>query len=86
MTRSSFRVHKIRKGIGSTHQGLLGTYTTNIKITSPAHKQSMVGRLECRIYQWHYVSGKEFLDVYAYEGHCRMIIQQRIGRSIMELM
>ena len=31
MTRENSRVHTVREGIGSTHRGILGTYTTNIR-------------------------------------------------------
>ena len=50
----------IKEGIGSTHRGILGTYTTNStsKITQ-ARRQSMVGRAEDTIYQRQCVSGEE---------------------------
>ena len=32
----------------------------------------MVGQSENRIYQWHYVSGKELLEVFVYKGHCQI--------------
>ena len=50
----------IKEGIGPTHRGILGTYTTNStsKITQ-ARRQSMVEKAENTIYQRQYVSREE---------------------------
>ena len=47
---------QIKEGIGSTHRGILGTYTTSSIVNTHARKQSMVGQAEDTIYQRHYVS------------------------------
>ena len=48
---------RIREGIGSTHRGILGTYTTNLKSNiTQARRQSMVEKAEDTIYQRNYVS------------------------------
>ena len=38
LTREIFRVHTDREGIGSTHQGILGTYTTNFGVNNTSSK------------------------------------------------
>ena len=54
-------VHTVfREGIGSIHRGILETYTTSFK--SKYHQlesRAWLAKSENKIYQWHYVSGKE---------------------------
>ena len=60
----AFGFTQIKEGIGSTHQGILETYTTSFK--SKYHQlesRAWLAKLDNRIYQWYYVSGKEFLEV-----------------------
>ena len=52
--------HGFREGIGSTHRGILETYTTSFK--SKYHQlesRAWLAKSRNRIYQRHYVSGKE---------------------------
>ena len=65
--------HDFREGIGSTHRGILGTYTASFK--SKYHQlesRAWLAKSGNRIYQWHYVSGKELLEGFVYKGHCRI--------------
>ena len=61
MACEKLRVHTVfREGIGSTHQGILGTYTTSFK--SKYHQlesRAWLAKGEDTIYQMHYVSEKE---------------------------
>ena len=60
ITRITFEVTQIKEGIGSTHQGILGTYTTSFK--SKYHQlesRAWLTKGEDTIYQRHYVSEKE---------------------------
>ena len=53
----TLRFTSIKEGIGSTHRGILGTYTTNLRSNiTPARRQSMVEKADDTIYQRHYVS------------------------------
>ena len=55
----SFGFTQIKEGIGSTHQGILGTYTTSFK--SKYHQlesRAWLAKGEDTIYQRHYVSKK----------------------------
>ena len=77
----------IKEGIGSTHRGILETYTTSFESNyHQLESRAWLAKSENEIYQWNYVSGKELLEVFVYEGHCRMIFQQRIRRSLVKLM
>ena len=74
-TCENLQVHTgFREGIGSTHRGILETFTSSFK--SKYHQlesRAWLAKLKNRIHQWHYVSRKELLNVFLYEGHCRMI-------------
>ena len=60
----TFGFTRIKEGIGSTHQGLLGIYTTNFESNDhQLESRAWFAKSENRIYQWHYVSGKELLEV-----------------------
>ena len=67
----SFGFTQIREGIGSTHRGIVGTYTTNFRVinTSPEVEYGYQRRgynlpkAEDTIYQRHYVSGKELTRI-----------------------
>ena len=64
MTREIFWFAQIREGIGSTHQGFLGTYTTRFK--SKYHQlesRAWLTKGEDTIYQRHYISGKEVIRI-----------------------
>ena len=55
----TFGFTRIKEGIGSTHRGILETYTTSFN--SKYHQlesRAWLAKSENRIYQWYYVSGK----------------------------
>ena len=60
----TFGFIRFGEGIGSTHRGFLGTYSTNFR--SKQHKlesREWLTKGEDTIYQRHYVSGKELHEV-----------------------
>ena len=68
----SFGFTQIKEGIGSTHQGILGTYTTNFGVNNTSSKvehgsQSRGYNLPKALY----THGKAH-KVIEYEGRCRM--------------
>ena len=76
----------IKEGIGSTRQGIVETYTTSFN--SKYHQlESRAWLAKQRI---QFTKGIMYRSrthkVINYEGHCRIIIQQWIWRSTMELM
>ena len=55
----TFEFTHTMKGIGSTHRGIVETYTTSFN--SKYHQlesRAWLAKSEYRIYQWYYVSGK----------------------------
>ena len=73
MACENLRVHTVfREGIGSTHQGILGTYTTNFGVNNTSSKveygyQSRGYKLPKALY----THGKAHKVIH-YEGHCRI--------------
>ena len=68
----SFGFTRIREGVGSTHQGILGTYTTNFGVNNTSSKvengsQSRGYNLPKALY----THGKAH-KVIQYERHCRI--------------
>ena len=68
----TFKFTHIKEGIGSTHQGILGTYTTNFGVNNTSSKvehgsQSRGYNLPKALY----THGKAH-KVIQYEGHCRI--------------
>ena len=51
---------RIREGVGSTHQGILGTYTTNFGVNITSSKVEHCTKADDTIYQRHYVSKGRF--------------------------
>ena len=67
---------RIRGGIGSTHRGVLGTYSTNFR--SKQHKlesRAWLTKGEDTITKGIMYLGKNFTRFFEYEGHYRMMIQ-----------
>ena len=52
--------HDCRESIGSTHRGILETYTTNFGVNNISSKVEHCSKADETIYQRHYISGKEF--------------------------
>ena len=82
----SFGFTQIREGIGSTHRGILGTYTTNFGVNNTSSQveygyQSRGYKLPKALYI-HENDHK----VIEYGGHCRIITQQGVLWSTTELM
>ena len=50
----------IKEGIGSTHQGILGTYTTNFGVNITSSKEEHCSKADDTIYQRHYVTPQNF--------------------------
>ena len=56
MACENLRVHTVfREGIGSTHQGILGTYTTNFGVNITSSKEEHCSKSDDTIYQRHYI-------------------------------
>ena len=51
----SFRFTQIKEGIGLTHQGILGTYTTNFGVNNTSSKVEHCSKADDTIYQRHYI-------------------------------
>ena len=78
--------HGFREGIGSTHRGILETYTTSFK--SKYYQLKSRVWLSSRGYKLPkalYIHGNDH-KVIEYEGHCRIITQQGVLWSTTELM
>ena len=70
----TFGFTQIKEDIGSTHIGILETYTTSFKSKNhQLESRAWLAKSENMIYQWHYVLGKELLEVFVNEGDCWMI-------------
>ena len=85
-THISFKFTRIREGIGSTRRGILGTYTTNFRIKIyQLESRAVLTKQRIQFTRGIMYQGKihKFNE---YEGHCRIIIQPRIWRSIKDLM
>ena len=55
----------IKEGIGSTHQGILESYTRIFRSNSTqARRQSMVEKAEDTIYQRHHVSEEKLTSLF----------------------
>ena len=52
----TFEFTHTMEGIGSTHQGILGTYTTNFGVNITSSKEEHCSKTDGTIYQRHYVS------------------------------
>ena len=81
MTRENSRVHTVREGIGSTHRGILGTYTTNFGVNNTSSKvehgsQSRGYNLPKALC----IRGKAH-KVIVYEGRCRIEPHKGSGGS-----
>ena len=50
-----FEFTHIMKGIGSTHQGILGTYATNFGVNITSSKEEHCSKIDDTIYQMHYI-------------------------------
>ena len=51
----TFEFTHIKEGIGSTHQGILGTYTTNFGVNITSSKEEHCAKTDDTIYQRHYI-------------------------------
>ena len=51
----TFGFTQIKEGIGSTHQGILGTYTTNFGVNITSSKVEYCSKADDTIYQRHYI-------------------------------
>ena len=60
-TCENLQVHTVfREGIGSTHRGILETYTTSFNSKYyQLESRAWLAKSENMIYHWYYVSGKE---------------------------
>ena len=86
MTHISFEFTRIREGIGSTHRGILGTYTTNFSVRIyQLESRACLAKADDRIYQRHYVSGEELKDL-RIGRNCQIIIHKRIWLTTKNLM
>ena len=68
----SYGFNQIREGVGSTHRGILGTYTTNFGVNNTSLKVEHGS--ESRGYNLPkalYTHGKAH-KVIEYEGHCQI--------------
>ena len=63
-----FKFTHIMKGIGSTHQGILGTYTTNFGVNITSSKEEHCSKTDDTIYQMHYISGKQLTRILDVKG------------------
>ena len=61
----------INEGIGSTHQGILGTYTTNFGVNVTSSKEEHCSKTDDTIYQRHYVSEKRLTSLLTMKGVVR---------------
>ena len=52
----TFGFTQIKEGIGSTHRGILGTYTTNFGVNNTSSKVEHCSKADDTIYQRHYIS------------------------------
>ena len=52
----TFEFTHLKEGIGSTHQGILGTYTTNFGVNITSSKEEHCSKSDDTIYQRHQVS------------------------------
>ena len=82
----TFGFTQIKEVYVQPHRGILETDTTNFGVNSTSSKvehgyQSRGYKLPKALY-----NRDELIEVFVYEGHCRMIFQQRIRRSIAKLM
>ena len=85
LVKSSEFTH-IKEGIGSTHQGILRTYTTNFGVINTSSKvEHCWSSRRYNVPKALCIRGRTH-KVIENEGHCRIIIQQWIGRSITEPM
>jgi len=50
-----FEFTHIKEGIGSTHQGILGTYATNFGVNITSSKEEHCSKTDDTIYQRHYI-------------------------------
>ena len=64
MTHISFEFTRIREGVGSTHQGILGTYTTNFGVNITSSKVDHRSKADDTIYQRHYIPMERLIRLF----------------------